>query len=141
MIILDTNVISALMRPDLDAGVVAWLNQQPALLIWTTTINVLEIRTGLLLMPVGRRQGELFARFETLLSDILDDRILAFDRDAAEHAAKITAYHAKVGRNIEVPDNQIAGIALSRNATLATRNTKDFADVGLKLINPWNSKQ
>lgn len=139
MIILDTNVISELMRPEHNPAVTAWLDSQPEPSIRTTVVSVMEIRTGLLLLPSGRRRDDLSSRFETLVSALLANRILDFDLEAAERAADITVRHFKVGRSIDVPDIQIAAIALLRNATLATQNTKDFAGLGLRLVNPWEA--
>lgn len=137
MIILDTNVISALMRPRSHLDVVAWLNDQPRSSIWTTSISLLETRYGLHLMPRGRKRDELTAGFESLLRGILAGRLLPFDVAAAEEAAALFARRTASGRNIEVRDTQIAGIAISRNASLATRNTRHFDDLDLRLVNPW----
>jgi len=138
MIILDTNVVSALMRPRENPAVVAWLNSQPRHSIWITTINLMEVRFGLLRMPEGRLRSTLGAAFDALIMEVLQSHILPFDQPAAELAAEITARLHNKDRTIESPDCQIAGIALSKKASLATRNTSDFADIGLVLINPWD---
>jgi predicted nucleic acid-binding protein len=135
MVILDTDVLSELMRRD-DVAV-GWLDRQPATSIWTTAINVLEIRYGLAIMPQGRRRSMQLNEFERLIADDLDNRILVFDRSAAEHTASLMASRQSAGRPRELRDTMIAGIALSQRATLATRNTRHFDDLNVPVINPW----
>lgn len=137
MIILDTNVISAIMVPDLNPVPLAWLDKQPRNLIWTTAINVLENRAGLLLLPIGKRRTAMIEIYDRLLSELMDQRILAFDALAAEISASVSAKRIARGINITTEDTQIAGIALAHGATLATRNVKDFADLDIPLVNPW----
>ena len=139
MIVLDTNVLSALMRPEEDVLAVRWFNGQPRLSIWTTAVTLLEIRSGILMLPKGRRRETLNERFDRILRDLLEQRILPFDIDAAEKSAEIYAVQQKTGRNVGVRDTQIAGIAMSRNATLATRNTRHFDDLGIPLVDPWSA--
>jgi predicted nucleic acid-binding protein len=138
VLILDTNVLSALMREVSDAAVVAWLDGQPAESVWTTTITVFEVRTGLELLPTGRRRQRLHAAFDQLVSDDLDGRVLAFDAAAADAAGAMVARSQRAGRPVEIRDAQIAGIALARKATLATGNTRHFVDFGIKLVDPWH---
>jgi toxin FitB len=138
LIILDTNVLSALMRREPETAVVEWMDQQPAESIWITSITLFEARYGLALLPNGRRRKALETAFEELLSEDLEDRILDFDRSAAEAAAVLAAERQRDGRVIDVRDTQIAGIAISRRAKLATRNVKHFADLGAEIINPWD---
>ncbi len=138
MIILDTNVISALMRDLPDPSVEAWLDRQPHSSIWTTSISILEIETGLQTMPVGKRRSSLSTDFETLLSRI-DHRIAAFDEPAARLAAELTGLREKKGHVVEIRDTMIAGIVLAHHATLATRNVAHFADISAKVVNPWSS--
>lgn len=138
MIILDTNVVSALMRSRENPVVVEWLNSQPKHSIWITTINLMEVRFGLLRMPEGKLRSTLSAAFDALIVEVMQSHVLPFDQPAAELAAEITARLRDRGRTIHTPDSQIAGIALSKKAALATRNTSDFADIGLMLINPWD---
>lgn len=137
MIILDTNVLSALMRDEPDPAVVDWLDRQPAESIWTTAITVSEVRTGLELLSASRRRQRLEAAFTRLLTQDLDDRVLAFDTAAADAAGPVVARRQQAGKSVEVRDAQIAGIALARKATLATRNTRHFADLGVFLVDPW----
>lgn len=138
MILLDTNVLSALMLQRPDATVVDWLDSQPAESIWTTSITVFEIRTGLELLPTGKRRKHLEQAFEQLLGDELDGRVQSFDLTAALAAGTIAAGRQRDGLTIEVRDVEIAGIAFARRATLATRNVRHFAELGVDLINPWS---
>lgn len=137
MIILDTNVLSALMRHDPDETVVAWLDGQPAESLWTTAITVFEVRIGLDLLPVSRRRRRLESTFERVLTGDLDGRVLAFDTAAATCAGPVVAHRQRTGRSVEIRDAQIAGITLARKATLATGNTRHFTDLGVRLLNPW----
>jgi predicted nucleic acid-binding protein len=137
VIILDTNVVSALMQRTPDVAVIDWLNQQPAESIWLTSITIFETRFGLALLPKGRRRDSLEDAFDRLLSEDLDKRILDFDVPAASAAATVAAARQRAGRPVDMRDTQIAGIAVSRNATLATRNTKHFADISVEIVNPW----
>ncbi|MEP9397832.1 type II toxin-antitoxin system VapC family toxin [Mesorhizobium sp. KR2-14] len=137
MIVLDTNVISALMRPAVNPEVVSWLDRESSSAIWITAISVLEIRSGLLLLPDGRRKSDLLERFDLFLDDAIAGRVLPFDRNAAEAASSLSARRIAIGRNIDALDTQIAGVAISRRAALATRNVKDFNDIDVPLINPW----
>lgn len=138
MILLDTNVLSALMLQRPDATVVDWLDSQPAESIWTTSITVFEIRTGLELLSTGKRRRQLEQAFELILSDELDGRVQSFDLTAASAAGTIAATRQRAGLTVEVRDAEIAGIALARKATLATRNTRHFTELGLDLIDPWS---
>jgi predicted nucleic acid-binding protein len=137
MIILDTNVVSALMRPEDNRAVVSWLDRQAPVSIWTTTITVLEIRFGLLTMADGRRRKAFERAFAGLIHEDLEGRVAAFDIAAAEAAAVLAAERQRKGRPIDVRDTQIAGIALARRAAIATRNVKHFEDSLVPIIDPW----
>jgi len=139
MIVFDTNVISALMQPSENMVVLAWLDRQPRQSIYITSVSILEVRYGIRILPAGRRRLDLTARFERLLSHAFDNRILPFDVEAAETAAEIAALRKMRGKAVSPPDTQIAGIVMSRNATLATRNVKDFNDLNIPLVNPWDN--
>ena len=139
MIVLDTNVLSALMRRSADSNVVAWLDRQPRTSVWTTSITVLEIEFGLRILPTGKRRTLLMAAFESLRSNQIGGRVASFDSSAAHHAGELMASRHKKGRPVELRDTMIAGIVLSRRATLATRNTPHFADLSATVINPWLS--
>jgi toxin FitB len=137
MIVLDTNVISALMRKEPEKPVVKWLDGQPAASIWITAITVMEIRFGLQTMPKGRRQEALIRAFELMLKSMIEGRIASFDAEAGLHAAELMAQRKRKGRPAEVRDTMIAGIVLANRATLATRNTQHFEDLPVTVINPW----
>lgn len=138
MILLDTNVVSALMRRDPEAAVVSWLDNQPAESIWTTSITVFEVRTVLELLEPGRRRQQLEKTFEELLADELEGRVQSFDKAAAIAAGTIAAHRQSAGRSLEIRDVQIAGIATARRASLATRNTRHFDGLGIDLLDPWS---
>ena len=137
MIILDTNVLSALMQQLPDPQVVVWLDQQPGESVWLTSITVFEARYGLALLRAGQRKTLLQQRFEELLQDDLKNRVLQFDTHAATQAAQLAAERKTRGHPVDMRDTVIAGIALARRATLATRNTRHFDDLSIPVVNPW----
>jgi toxin FitB len=136
VIILDTNVISALMA--LDSTATRWLDAQPSESVWTTSVTVYETLFGIEILATGRRRKGLAAAFEVLLADVLAGRVLPFDRAAAEASSLVAATQRTAGRSTEIRDVQIAGITKACKATLATRNTRHFDGVGLKLVDPWS---
>jgi toxin FitB len=138
MIILDTNVLSALMREVPETPVLNWLDGQPADSIWITSITVFEARFGLKLLPAGKKRKALESGFEALLAEDLEGRVLDFDGAAAEAAATLAASRQRAGRPVDVRDTLIAGIAVSRKASLATRNIKHFSDL-VSVVNPWEA--
>jgi predicted nucleic acid-binding protein len=138
MILLDTNVLSALMRQRPDTEVIRWLDRQPRTSVWTTSITVFEIRFGLQVMATGRRRALLMAAFDRLLNEMIEQRIAYFDSTAAEQAADLMAARQRKGRSGELRDTMIAGIALATHATLATRNVKHFEDIAASVVNPWD---
>lgn len=137
MMLVDTNVLSAMMRIAGEPAVERWFDAQSPESIWTTTITVFEIRFGLALLAPGRRRDRLHDAFDIAIDDILGGRVLPFDRTAAETAAVIAARQRQIGRPVEMRDVQIAGIAVARKATLATRNTRHFENLGIVLVDPW----
>jgi hypothetical protein len=139
VIILDTNVLSALMRKAPDPAVVAWLDRQPAESVWITSITLFEAHFGLRLLPRGSRQQALEAAFARLLEEDIENRVLDFDRAAAVEAAGLAAARQKAGRPVDLRDTQIAGISLARHATLATRNVRHFADLKVPVVDPWTA--
>ena len=139
MIILDTNVLSEVMLQEPDAAVVDWLDRQAAESLWLTSVTVFEVRLGLALLPAGRRRRALEQAFALLLADDLENRILDFDSAAAVAAATLAATRARAGRPSDMRDTQIAGIALARRATLATRNVRHFADLAVPVVDPWTA--
>lgn len=138
MIILDTNVLSALMRDAPDQSVVAWMDRHPRSSIWTNSITILEIQTGLQVMPEGKKKVSLSEDFELLL-DRIDHRIAAFDEPAARFAAELVGSRTKRGHVGDLRDTMIAGIVLAHGASLATRNVRHFADISASVVNPWNT--
>ena len=138
MIILDTNVISALMRAPPDAAVIEWLDRQPAESIWTTAVTVFEIRFGIELLANGRRRETLEALFEQSLAEDFQGRVLPFDGAAAREAAIIAAQRQRDGRPVDLRDTQIAGIAVARRAAVATRNLRHFEGLDVDVIDPWD---
>ncbi len=137
MIILDTNVLSALMQQQADAQVVAWLDDQPAESVWLTSITLFEARYGLALLAPGKRRTTLQERFERLIHDDLENRVLMFDANAAAQAAILAAQRKARGRPVDMRDTFIAGIALARRAQLATRNLRHFDDLSVAVVDPW----
>jgi toxin FitB len=137
VILLDTNVLSALMQREPDQAVVAWLDEQPCESVWTTSITVFEVRMGLELLADGARRTRLEQAFDRLLDEDLDGRVQLFDRAAANAAGTIAAERQRAGRTVEIRDVQIAAIASARKATLATRNVRHFEDLGIHLVDPW----
>jgi toxin FitB len=139
MIILDTDVLSALMRVELDRTVMNWLDRQAESSIWTTSITVMELRYGLQVMPAGRRRERLTEELTAVLREEIEERYAPFDVDAAHHAAELMVLRKTRGRPMDFRDTMIAGIALSNRATLATRNVDHFADLSVPVINPWTA--
>ena len=137
MIILDTNVLSALMRHSADKRVVEWLDKQPRASIWTTSITILEIRYGLQILPAGKRRSALIQAFEKVLIDKIESRIAPFDAVAAQQSGDLMALRHRSERPGELRDTMIAGIVLASHATLATRNTSHFEDLSVPVVNPW----
>src|SRR5260370_18120461 len=137
MILLDTNVLSAMMRQRTYTEVIRWLDRQARNSVWTTSITVFEIRFGLQVMATGRRRALLMAAFDRLLNEMIEQRIAYFDSAAAEQAADLMAARQKKGRSGELRDTMIAGIALATHATLATRNVKHFEENSSLVVHPW----
>ena len=138
MIILDTNVLSGLMRERPDTKVITWLDAQPRTSIWTTSVTVLEIRFGLQIMAMGKKKSLLTQAFQSLLESI-GHQIAAFDDGAAVQAANLMASRQRKGRPVELRDMMIAGIVLAQHASLATRNVTHFEDLAVPVLNPWSS--
>jgi hypothetical protein len=136
MIILDTNVISALMRHSPDENVISWLDRQPRTSIWISAITLLEVRFGLQLLPNSKRRSFLMQVFEEVLERI-EHRVVSLDANAAQQAGDLMALRQKHGRTVDLRDTMIAGIALAQRATLATRNTAHFEDTQVSIVNPW----
>ena len=125
------------MRSQPDNAAVTWLDRQAAESISTTSITVFEIRFGIEMLLPGRRRKRLEDLFEQSLVEDFQDRILPFDQDAAREAAALAAQRQRDGRPAGLRDTQIAGIALARRATLATRNVRHFQGLDVEVIDPW----
>lgn len=138
MIVIDTNVLSELMRPSPDPRVVAWIAQVMPGEATTTAITMAEIDQGIQRLPRGRRRAGLEEIFRSLLVDIAHD-VLPFDREAAGDYARISQSRDAAGRPIDQLDCMIAAICASRAATLATRNERDFEGTGIRVTNPWTA--
>jgi predicted nucleic acid-binding protein len=139
MIILDTNVFSALMRSQPEAPVEEWLNRQSASSIWTTAITIFEIRFGLEVLVAGQKRSELQIDFQRVVEAMIGERIVPFDAIAADETAALMARRRREGRPAELRDSMIAGIAIAHRATLATRNTRHFADLPVPVVDPWGA--
>jgi predicted nucleic acid-binding protein len=138
LILLDTNVISELMRPKPDGNVVAWLDRQANENVWICSITQAEILVGLALMPESKRKHGLMEVAAAMFDEDFVNRCLSFDSDAANHYATIVPERTQQGKPISVEDAQIASIASANRLSLATRNGKDFANIeGLVVLNPW----
>jgi predicted nucleic acid-binding protein len=137
MIVLDTTVLSETMRRKPADSVRRWLQAQPTPSLFTTTVCEAEILYGVALMPLGRRRTALERVVSAIFEEEFSDRILPFDRVAASAFAEIAATRRRMGRPIGEFDAQVAAIARSRGAAVATRNVEDFAGCGIGVINPW----
>ena len=137
MLILDTNVVSELMRTEPDRRVVIWLDRQPPLEVHITAPTVAEISFGIERLPTGRRQRDLEGLFRQTIERSFSDRIIPFDREAAAAYGSIMARRQAAGRPMSVIDGQIAAIAAILGATLATRNTSDFDDTAVPVLDPF----
>jgi predicted nucleic acid-binding protein len=138
MVVLDTNVLSELIRPRPDPGVVEWIDQQNASEVRITAITAAELRAGVAVLPAGRRKSDLHLHIEALLDETFAGAVLAFDAQSANPYAEIVSARRNRGRPIAFQDAQIGAICLQHQMTLATRNTRGFADTGVDLIDPWS---
>ena len=138
MIILDTNVISELACTDPEPNVVNWLDSLPAAEVATTAVTATELLYGVARLPDGRRKASLAETIDALIREEFRDRVEPFDGRAAEQYATVVVGRERKGRPIGMADAQIAAICRVRSAALATRNTSDFTDTGIDLINPWD---
>lgn len=137
MIVIDTNVVSEIVKPAPAPAVLTWFASQVPESLYTTTVTQAEILFGIELLPKGRRRNGLRDTIAVMFEQTFEGRVLPFDESAAYAFAMIAAGHRASGRTVSGMDSQIAAIALSRSASLATRNVKDFEDCGVELVNPW----
>ena len=137
MFLLDTNVVSELLRPSPDPAVEIWVGDHRATDLYFSAIGEAELRYGVAILPAGRRQTALTSAIEAILREDFDDRILPFDSEAARAYAEIAATRRFAGRPAAPADCQIAAIARSRDMAVATRNVRDFEDIDIELVDPW----
>lgn len=138
--LLDTNIVSELLRISPDSAVARWVGDRPATDLFFSSVGEAELRYGVAMLPEGRRRDALARAIEEILCEDFEDRILPFDSAAAREYADIAAARRAAGRPILPADCQIAAIARSRSMAVATRNVRDFEDVGIEVINPWAPK-
>ena len=137
MVVLDTNVVSELMRDDPRADVLAWLDDRPTRELFVTAVTEAEVRTGIAFLPEGRRRRGIAEAAERAFGGLFAGRVLPFDSEAARAYAEIAAARRAGGRPVSQADCQIAAIARSRGMPVATRNIRDFDGMGIDLIDPW----
>ena len=137
MIVLDTNVVSELMRPTPSSAVVSWVSRREAAALFFSAVGEAELRLGVAAMPASRRRDAIEEAIEAMLREDFAARILPFDSAAARAYAAIAAARRAAGRPVSTMDMQIAAIARSQNMAVATRNTKDFTGTGVDLADPW----
>jgi predicted nucleic acid-binding protein len=137
MLLLDTNVISEVMRIRPDPAVSAWLRKHPRNELWTASVVVAELLAGVALLATGSKKRALGEAVEGVIGEDFRGQILRFDLPAARHYAQIRASRQHIGRPIREVDAMIAAITLTNAAVLATRNTRDFEHCGIKVVNPW----
>jgi len=141
MIIIDTNVVSELMRARPDPAVLAWFAERDADTLFLTAISEAELRTGAAILPAGQRRDHLVGAIDAMIDQDFAGRILPFDSPAARSYAEIAAVRRTVSKPIMDADCQIAAIARACEAAIATRNVKDFDGCGINVINPWNEAE
>ncbi len=138
MIVLDTNVVSELVRPSPNRSVVEWVDEHDSSELVITALTAAELRAGVALLPEGRRKDELGMRIESLLVETFAGYVLAFDVGSSAYYAELLAVRTRGGRPITTFDAQIAAVCRQYDSVLATRNTTDFTDTGIQLVNPWD---
>jgi toxin FitB len=140
VIVLDTNIVSELMRAEPDGRVASCLDGFPRQELAITAISIFELRFGIELHAEGRRRGQLGSGLERILETGFGDRVLTFDTKAAAAAARLSPLRRQLGRSIEIRDALIAGIVISQRAAFATRNVRHFQDLDMRLIDPWTDR-
>lgn len=137
MFVLDTNVVSELIRPTPEPSVTAWVADQAASWLFLTAVNEAELRFGVEIMPDGARRDAVGAAIDALLREDFAGRILPFDSDAADAYAALAARRRSAGQPVAQADAQIAAIAIANGMAVVTRNTADFSDTSVRIVNPW----
>ena len=138
MIVLDTNVISELMKDSPNESVADWITKQNPITLFVSTIVIAEIQRGVLRLPIGKKRDKLANNFIRFIENAFNNRILSFDEQAAYIFGDLASERERAGFNTDSVDLMIAAIVKSNHATIATRNTKDFKDCGIAIINPWS---
>ena len=138
MFVLDTNVVSELMRLEPEPSVTAWVASLDGSALFLTAVTEAELRFGVAIMPAGTRRDAVGAAMDALLREDFGNRILSFDSSAASAYATLVASRRAAGRPVAQADAQIAAIAYSRGMSIATRNVVDFVDMGVDIVNPWS---
>ena len=136
-LLLDTNVVSELIRKAPDPAVTTWVSDHPLDDLFFSAVSEAELRYGAAILPVGRRRDTLLFQIEAMLRDAFEDRVLPFDSDAARAYGNIAAARRSAGRPVAHADCQIAAIAAARSMAVATRNVRDFEDTGVEIVDPW----
>ena len=136
-ILLDTNVVSELIRKAPDPAVTSWVSDHPLYDLFFSAVSEAELRYGAAILPPGRRRDTLFLEIDAMLRDAFEDRVLPFDSEAARAYGNIAAVRRSAGRPVAPADCQIASIAASRDMAVATRNVRDFEDMGIEVVDPW----
>ena len=139
MLVVDTPILSELMRPDPTLRVLDWFNAIPASEMYVTTITEAEIRIGLAYLPDSARRRRMLESIERLFDRFFAGRILTFDRPATRILAEFAAIRRSIGRPLPFADGQIAAIARTHDMIVATRNVKDFDGLQLQIVNPWEN--
>ena len=137
MVVLDTNVMSALMHEPPTSAVIAWLDRQPRISVWTTAITLMELRYGIEVLAPGRRRIRLYQALERLVAEKIEHRVAAFDEVAAIATAVLMAERRRGGLAGDLRDAMIAGIAIANHATVVTRNARHFSDLSVPVVDPW----
>ncbi len=138
-VLLDTNVVSELMRKAPDPTVAVWAAGHRLESLFFSAVGEAELRYGAAILPTGQRRATLISDIEKMLGEAFENRVLPFDSGAARAYADIAAKRRSTGRPVGAPDCQIAAIARSRRMALATRNIRDFEDVGIEIVDPWTT--
>lgn len=137
MILVDTNVISELMRPTPSSAVISWIDEQETINLFISTITIAEITYGIRVMPKGKKREKIQTAFSRAIDEVFAYRIISFDNEAAYAYGEIMGRRKELGHPMSVIDGQIAAIAATHHFSIATRNIKDFQACNLRLINPW----
>ena len=138
-VLLDTDVVSELIRKAPDPAVEAWVAGHPLEKLFFSAVGEAELRYGAAILPAGRRRESLVSEIEAMLRDAFEERVLPFDSEAARVYAEIAAMRRSAGRPVPPADCQIAAIARSRDMAVATRNVRDFEDMDIEVIDPWTA--